>query len=110
MEMEDTTFVMKKYYLCFYVKGPNQNQTATEVMDLQVAHLDHIQKMAKAGKVVISGPLEVSKTDRMRGVLIFDTETQEEAESWVCQDPMVRISRLEYEIYPWWAAKGSILP
>jgi uncharacterized protein len=110
MQYEDTVYIMKKYFLCILVSGPSQDQSPGELMDLQVAHLEYIQQMASAGKVAISGPVQGGSDSRKRGILVFDTETQEEAEALACQDPMVRVSRLDFEMLPWWAAKGSVLP
>ena len=110
MQYEDTVYIMKKYFLCILVSGGNQSQSPGELMDLQVAHLEYIQQLALAGKVAMSGPLESGMGGNKRGILIFDTETQDEAEALVCQDPMVRVSRLDFEMLPWWAAKGSVLP
>jgi uncharacterized protein len=106
----DSITVMKKYFLCLYVSGPNRGHTATEAAELQIAHLAYNDKLAKAGKIVLAGPFEVGKNDRLRGLLVFDTETIEEAAALVCQDPMVRVSRLDFEMVPWWTAKGGRLP
>jgi len=110
MEEEDTVYVMKKYFLCIFIAGPNRTQTAEEALELQVAHLANLSMLSKSGKVVMAGPLETGTNGRMKGILVFDTETIEEAEALVCQDPMVRVSRLDFEMVPWWAAKGSCLP
>lgn len=110
VETEDSSFIMKKYFLCILMNGPYQQHTPAEVLQLQVAHLQYIYDLTDAGIVVMSGPLEVAFSGNKRGILLFDTETMEEAEAWACNDPMVRVSRMEYEVIPWWTAKGVTLP
>jgi len=110
MEEEDTVYVMKKYFLCILIAGPNLSQTSAEALDLQVAHLAHISMLSKSGQLVLAGPLESGTNGRLKGIFVFDTETIAAAEALVCQDPMVRVSRLDFEMTPWWAVKGSCLP
>jgi uncharacterized protein YciI len=103
----DTTYIMKKYYMCFLMKGEVSSQTEQEAAEFQAKHLDYIQKLADEGKVLISGPFE--NGDEYRGILIFDADSKELAEEWVSDDPLVSSGRLTYRIIPWWAAKGSTL-
>lgn len=107
MKEGDTTYVMKQYFMLIYLSGPERSQDSLTLVKLQEGHLNHIDKMAKAGAVLMAGPF--GDNTEKRGVLIFDVATKEEAENWVNQDPMVKAKRLIYEIHPWWCAKGSIL-
>ena len=109
MKEGDTTYVMKRYYLGIYMRGEKaMDFSEAELEKIQAGHMAHIGKLADAGKVAIAGPFG-DDTD-WRGVLIFDVETQEEAEALVSEDPAVKAGRLRMEIHPWWAAKGSKLP
>lgn len=107
MKEGDTTYIMKKYFFCIYLRGPEQNQDSATLAQLQVGHLDHINKMTAEKVICIAGPM--GDKGEKRGILIFDVATLEEAEVWVKKDPMVIAGRLTYEIHPWWAAKGSVL-
>jgi uncharacterized protein YciI len=103
----DTTYVMKRYYFCFYLRGPERSQDSATVAQLQEAHMAHLNKMGEAGAVIMAGPF--ADDGEKRGILIFDVPTMEEAEKWVSEDPMVKANRLTFEIHPWWGAKGTTL-
>lgn len=103
----DTTYHMKKYFLCIYLSGPNQNQDSLSLVKLQEEHLNHIFTLSKKGITCLSGPF--GDDTNKRGILLFDVATMEEAEAWVKKDPMVMAGKLSYEIHPWWGAKGSFL-
>jgi hypothetical protein len=45
----------------------------------------------------------------MRGILLFDLESSQEAIELVEKDPMVIIKRLDFECHPIWLAKGAVL-
>ena len=76
-------------------------------MEIQKAHLEHLNAMAEAKQVCIAGPLEGG--GKNRGIVVFRTKSLEEAEAQMAEDPAVKAGRLAYEIYPWWAAQGSKL-
>jgi len=107
MKEGDTTYVMKQYFMLIYLSGPDRSQDSITLAKLQEGHLNHINKMAEEGVVLMAGPF--GDDTEKRGILIFDVATKEEAENWVNQDPMVKAKRLTYEIHPWWCAKGSKL-
>lgn len=101
-------YEMKTYYFGFLKSGPNRTQSEEETQKLQKEHLNHLKKMADDGKLAIAGPF--LDNSEFRGVLIFNTETQEEAEKLANSDPAVKAGRLIVEIKPWMAAKGTCLP
>ena len=45
----------------------------------------------------------------IRGIVVYNTATQKEADSLANMDPMVKAGRLIVEVHPWWAAKGGKL-
>jgi len=103
----DTTFLMKKYFMCFLKSGPVRSQNEEEAQALQTKHLAHINKLAEEKKVCMAGPF--GDDGEIRGILIFNTPTLEEAERLAKSDPSVQAGRLVVEIHPWWAAVGSTL-
>jgi uncharacterized protein YciI len=104
---EDTSFVMKKYYLCLYKKGPDRSQSKEEAQEIQKGHLANIRAMAEAKVVCIAGPFQDS--EKFSGVLVFSVKDKEEAIKWLKKDPAVQAGRLDYELHAWWAAMGSSL-
>jgi uncharacterized protein YciI len=107
MQEGDTVYVMKKYFLCLLKTGPNRNQTEEEAKKIQEGHMAHINKLAAEGKIHLAGPM--GDDGDIRGILVFDVETLEEAYALEGEDPAVKAGRLIMDIHPWWAAKGSKL-
>ncbi|MBN4062074.1 MAG: hypothetical protein COA57_01340 [Flavobacteriales bacterium] len=104
----DTTYTMKQYFMVFLLRGEKANEFSEEQLkEIQVSHLEHINRMSNEANLIIAGPF--GDDTEKRGVLIFDLATSAEVEQWVSQDPAVKAGRLTYEIHPWWAAKGSVL-
>lgn len=106
-ETEDSTYLMQRYYMVFLKAGPNRNQDSTEAAKLQEQHLSHLSRMADEGFASLVGPLEGN--DEIRGIAIYNTPTQKEADSLANLDPMVKAGRLKVEVHPWWTSKGGKL-
>ncbi len=107
MQSGDSTVVMQKYFMCFLKSGPERSQDSTQRAEIQKAHLAHIDKMWREGHASIAGPFEGGGD--LRGIIIFNTKTAEEAGKLANQDPAVKAGRLVTEIIPWWAMKGATL-
>lgn len=107
-EEGDTTYLMQQYYVVFLKDGPNRNQDSTELAELQKQHLAHLSQMAEEGYLSLVGPTAAQNQD-VRGLAIYNTATEREADSLARLDPMVQAGRLEVEVLPWWVAKGSQL-
>lgn len=106
-EESGDTVLMQQYFIAFLKKGPNRSQNKKEADSLQKLHLEHLGKMYKEGYADISGPF--GNDGDIRGITIYNTPTQQIADSLANLDPMVRSKRLTVEIHPWWAAKGFSL-
>ncbi len=102
----DTTFIMKRYVFMLLDAGPTPVDSATEV-GLQQGHLNHLNKLAEEGKLIVAGPFEGGGNHK--GLLIFDVETVEEALKLEADDPKVEAGRLQMNAFYWWGAKGTIL-
>ncbi len=98
------TILMQQYFIAFLKTGPNRTQGKAEADSLQTLHLQHLKKMYDAGYADISGPF--GDDGEIRGITIYNTPTQEMADSLANSDPMVKAGRLTIEIHPWWAGKG----
>ena len=99
--------LMQQYYIVFLKSGENRSQDSTEAAELQEQHLAHLSRMAEEGYLSMAGPF--ADDGKIRGIAIYNTPTQKEADSLARLDPMVQAGRLEIEVHPWWAAKGSKL-
>ena len=103
----DTTYVMQQYFMCFLKAGPERGQDSTESAQIQEAHMAHLTKVYEDGKSCVAGPF--GDDGDIRGIVIYNTATFEEADSLANADPAVKAGRLVVEVHPWWAAKGSVL-
>ena len=103
-ERTKDTVLMQQYFIVFLKSGPNRLQTKAVADSLQALHLAHLGKMYDLGYADISGPF--GDDGDIRGITIYNTPTQEMADSLANSDPMVEAGRLVIEIHPWWAAKG----
>lgn len=103
----DTTYTMKQYVICFLIEGPNRSQPKAEADVIQMAHLQHLEDLAKRNKICMVGP--TGDDDNIKGIIIFNTPTIEEAKALAKADPAVKAGRLLVEVHPWWGAIGSKL-
>ena len=103
----DTTYVMKQYIIAFLKTGPNRDHHEAEAAKIQAGHLAHMNTLAEQKKICIAGPL--GDDGGLRGIVIYNVATLVEAKAVVKADPAVIAGRLDVEVHPWWAAKGSKL-
>jgi uncharacterized protein len=106
-EEEGEKHLMQQYYIVFLKSGKNRSQDSLTTAQLQEQHLAHLNRMATDGYLSLAGPF--AGDGDIRGIAVYNTPTREMADSLARLDPMVEAGRLEVEIHPWWAAKGSTL-
>ncbi|MEN0056315.1 MAG: YciI family protein [Mucilaginibacter sp.] len=93
---------MKKYVMAFLKKGPNRLQDSAARMQLQMAHLKNITRLAEEGKLVVAGPF--MDDQEIRGIFIFNVETLEEAKKLTETDPAVKAGSLVMELHPFYCS------
>ncbi len=103
----DTTYLMQQYYMVFLKTGANRSQDSLEAAELQKRHLDHLSWLAEEGYTSLTGPM--GDDGELRGIVVFNTASQKEADSLANLDPMVKAGRLKVEVHPWWVTKGGKL-
>lgn len=108
MQEGDTTYVMKRYVFMLLNEGPKRDHDSITAVKIQEGHMNHINEMAKTGKLSIAGPFQ--NGGKYRGILIFDVDSISEAIRLESADPAILSGRLVMEAIYWWAAKGSKLP
>lgn len=104
----DTTYLMQQYFVVFLMAGENREQDSLETARLMEQHLAHLTRMAEEGYSSLTGPM--GDDGELRGIVVYNTPTLEEADSLANLDPMVKSGRLKVEVHPWWTAKGGKLP
>ena len=106
-EKTGDTIIMQQYFIAFLKQGSTKSRNKEEADSLQLLHLEHLGRMYELGYADISGPL--GDDGEIRGITIYNTPTQQMADSLAHLDPSVKLGRLTIEIHPWWAAKGFSL-
>ena len=101
-------YEMKQYWFVMLVKGKDRDKiTDTAVLrKLQAGHMANIQRLADLGKLNVAGPF--GDDGNWRGIFIFDCVTKEEVVGYLKTDPAIAAGRMDYEIHPWWTAKGTV--
>ena len=99
---------VKQYWFVMLIKGKDRDKiTDTAALNkLQAGHMANIQRLADLGKLNVAGPF--GDDGNWRGIFIFDCKTKEEVEGYLKTDPAIAAGRLDYEIHPWWTAKGTV--
>lgn len=96
---------MKSYVLVILKTGPeDKNITDKAIRDsLFRGHFSNMGVMAKAGKLVVAGP--IGKNDKTyRGIFILNVKTIEEARELTQTDPSVKAGIFEVELFPWFGS------
>jgi uncharacterized protein YciI len=96
---------MKSYVLVILKTGPeDKNITDKAIRDsLFRGHFSNMGVMAKAGKLVVAGP--IGKNDKTyRGIFILNVATIEEARELTQTDPSVKAGIFDVELFPWFGS------
>jgi uncharacterized protein YciI len=100
-----TAFEMTTYYMVRLEKGTNWSSESTaESKKLQADHIAYLEQLGSAGKGLIAGPM--GDDSNLRGILVLNVATLDEARQLASADPAVRAGRFVPRIHPWYAAKG----
>jgi uncharacterized protein YciI len=94
---------MTTYYMVLLRRGPAWTANVTpESAAVSKGHMENIQKLTAAGKMVVAGPfLEQSGAQALAGLFILRVASLDEAKATVSTDPAVKAGRFTYEIIPW---------
>ena len=94
---------MKKYVLVILKTGSRTETNKRIVDSLFRGHMENINRMANAGKLVVGGPL-VKNEKNYRGIFILNVPSFEEARKLVDMDPAIREKLLDVEFFQWYGS------
>lgn len=97
---------MRPYVMAFLKRGPNRDMDSLEAVNLQRAHMDNIQRLAKEGKLVLAGPF--MDNGDVRGIYVFAVATVAEAEALTATDPAIQAGSLVMELHPWYGSAAMM--
>lgn len=100
-----TGTAMATYYVVLLRRGPAWTSAVTpETSAISKGHMDNIQRLQDAGKMVVAGPFLDQSGDRaLTGLFVLRAESAAEAKTLTENDPAVKAGRFVYEILPWMA-------
>lgn len=107
-KIENELMSGRAYTLVLLKTGPAKDLDSATASRTQRDHLIHLFSLRDAGKLSIFGPL-ADQTD-LRGIAIFSSADLQEVESYLKNDPWIKIGGLVYEIHPWFSLPGQHLP
>lgn len=100
---QDDMANMRKYYLVELIRFPERAELdSATVANIQTAHLNNIDSLHQAGKLVLAGPFG---DDKGGGIFILKATSLEEATKMCESDPAIKNKRLNYTVRPWWSDK-----
>ena len=96
---------MREYYFVELLRIPDRPVLdGLTSANIQSAHLNNIDSLHQAGKLVLAGPFG---DDKGGGVFILKAESFEEAIEMCESDPAIKNGRLNYTVRPWWCDKRT---
>lgn len=104
---------MRSYFLVLLRRGPAWTAEKTpETKKLFEGHMANIEAMAKAGKLLIAGPMDADPADKtaVAGIFLFDVPTKEEVIELMAGDPAIAAKRLVPEVLTWYGPSNISYP
>jgi uncharacterized protein YciI len=96
---------MTTYQFVLLLRGPNRLPIEErDIQALQAAHLHYLKRLLDEDRAIVAGPVDGGED--LRGIVVLDVGSVEEAQAVMAADPWVRAQRVEPEIHPWWTVKG----
>ncbi len=95
---------MKAYTIAMLTTGNIQIDDKARRSELMKGHMANIRKLADEGKIIVAGPFLEKNKENYRGMFIFNTPSEEEAEKWVKTDPAVEAGIFNYKIFSWYGS------
>lgn len=94
---------MKQYFLVVLKTGSNTTTDKTQLSTLFRGHMDNINRLAKAGQLVVAGPLG-KNPQQYRGIFILSTKSRLQLDSALQTDPAIKAGIFSTEVYDWYGS------
>ena len=96
---------MTTYQVVLLLRGPNRLPIEErDTQALQEGHLHYLKRLLDEDRAIVAGPVDGGED--LRGIVVLDVGSVEEARTVMAADPWVRAQRLVPEIHPWLTVKG----
>lgn len=108
LKNNEPEFEMKIYYFVFLNAVKNRPVIdSAAAMEIQKGHMANLERMYLEGKSKLAGPF--MDGGEMRGIVILDVASEEEAREQLSRDPAITNGRLEAVIKQWYGPAGLIV-
>jgi uncharacterized protein YciI len=105
VKTDEVKWEMKVYYFVFlYAVKDRPKIDSLTAMEIQKGHIANLERLYKEGKSKLAGPF--MDGGDMRGIVILDVASLEEAKAEMSKDPAVINGRLEPVIKQWYGPAG----
>lgn len=105
---EKVEWEMKIYYFVFLNAVKNRPVIdSVTAMEIQKGHIANLERMYSEGKSKLAGPF--MDGGEMRGIVILDVASEDEAREQMNRDPAIINGRLEAVIKKWYGPAGLIV-
>ena len=92
---------LMQFQMALLKRGPKAMPAGWETSSLRERHLAYVQSLIQSGKVMIAG--RIQDDPELVGVVIFRTDSADDARNWVNADPAVTAGHFTVELHPWWS-------
>ena len=99
---------MRPYVLVILKTGPKRVPDGDARDAMFAGHFANIERLAKAGKLVVAGPFS-EDPDGWRGLFLFAVEDIEEARQLTATDPVIVSGEMVAEYHRWYGSAAAML-
>ncbi len=90
-----------QFQMALVKRGSNAFPPNWQNSPVRRQHIQYVSSLIASGKAMIAGP--VKNDPELAGVIIFRTQSAEEALGWINGDPAVAARFFTIETHPWWS-------
>jgi uncharacterized protein YciI len=99
---------MRHYVLVILKTGPKRMPDGEARKEMFAGHFANIQRLAKAGKLVLAGPFG-EDPDQWRGLFVFAVPDIEAAKQLTATDPVIVNGEMVAEYHRWYGSAATMM-
>src|SRR5215467_9582491 len=100
-QQEDPAQKLHQFELVILKQGPTAMPADWDTSPLRQQHLEYVHSLFETGKAIVAG--RIPDDPELRGVVVFNTKSADEAKEWMSGDPAVKAGYFAMELHPWWS-------
>jgi len=100
-QQEDPAQKLRQFELVILKQGPTALPADWDTSSVRQQHLEYVHSLFETGKAIVAG--RIPDDPELRGVVVFNTKSADEAKEWMSGDPAVKAGHFVMELHPWWS-------